>query len=47
MHEFVPGRIWLERILGWDFERIVLAHGHLIERGGKAVFAEAMRWLTG
>lgn len=36
-----------ERILGWEFERIVLAHGRLIERGGKAVFTEAMRWLTG
>ncbi len=33
------------RILAWDFERIVLAHGHLIERDGKAVFANAMRWL--
>jgi Domain of unknown function (DUF4336) len=36
-----------ERILGWEFDRIVLAHGQLIERGGKAVFADAMRWLTG
>ena len=35
------------RILAWDFERIILAHGHLIERDGKAVFASAMRWLTG
>ena len=35
------------RILSWDFERIILAHGHLIERDGKRVFTEAMRWLTG
>lgn len=34
-----------ERILGWEFDRIVLAHGRLIERGGKAVLREAMRWL--
>lgn len=34
-----------KRILGWDFERIILAHGHLIERDGKAVFANAMGWL--
>jgi hypothetical protein len=33
------------RILDWDFERIVLAHGRLIERDGKAVFRAAMRWL--
>ena len=36
-----------ERILGWDFERIIMAHGKLVERDGKRVFAEAMRWLTG
>jgi len=36
-----------ERILSWDFERIVLAHGKLVERDGKRVFAQAMRWLTG
>jgi hypothetical protein len=36
-----------ERILGWEFERIVLAHGRLIERGGKQVFARAMDWLIG
>jgi hypothetical protein len=35
-----------ERILSWEFDRIILAHGALIERGGKAVFADAMRWLT-
>ena len=34
------------RILSWEFDRIVLAHGALIARGGKAVFSEAMRWLT-
>lgn len=33
------------RILAWDFERIVLAHGQLIERDGKSVFRAAMRWL--
>jgi hypothetical protein len=30
----------LDRILAWDFDRIVLAHGVRIERGGKAVFAQ-------
>jgi hypothetical protein len=27
----------LERILSWDFERIILSHGTLIESGGRAV----------
>ncbi len=35
----------VNRILAWDFERIILSHGHLIERGGKAIFANAMDWL--
>jgi hypothetical protein len=35
----------VKRILAWDFERIVLAHGRAIETGGKRIFADAFRWL--
>ena len=31
----------LEKILSWDFERIILAHGNLIEADAKAVAARA------
>ena len=31
----------VETILGWDFERIVLAHGRLVEREAKQTFADA------
>jgi hypothetical protein len=31
----------LEKILGWDFDRIVVTHGEPVERDGKAVFAGA------
>lgn len=31
----------LNRILAWDFDRIVLSHGDLVDRGGKAVAAAA------
>jgi len=31
----------LLKILSWDFDRIILAHGKLIEKGGKDVFAKA------
>lgn len=34
-------RLALERVLAWDFERVVIAHGHLIERDAKAVLRHA------
>ncbi|MCA9401531.1 MAG: DUF4336 domain-containing protein [Candidatus Omnitrophica bacterium] len=34
-----------ERILQWDFENIILAHGDLIIGGGKDKFREAYQWL--
>lgn len=33
----------LQRILAWDFERIVISHGDLIERGAKDVARRAWR----
>lgn len=36
-------RLALERVLAWDFERVVIAHGHLIERDAKAVLRHAWR----
>jgi hypothetical protein len=33
----------LERILQWDFDRIVLAHGDVVERGGPAALRAAWR----
>lgn len=33
----------LERILEWDFERVVLAHGDLIEDNAKAILRDAWR----
>jgi hypothetical protein len=33
----------LERILAWDFERVILAHGDVIARDGKQVVARAWR----
>jgi Domain of unknown function (DUF4336) len=35
----------VRRILSWDFERIILAHGRLVEHDGRRVFREGMRWL--
>lgn len=35
----------IERILDWDFERIIVGHGSVVEREGKEVFLSAFRWL--
>jgi hypothetical protein len=36
----------LERILAWDFDRIIVGHGEVMETGGRAAFERAMSWLT-
>lgn len=33
-----------ERILAWDFDRVILAHGALLESGAKAVFEREYAW---
>lgn len=35
----------LEKILDWDFDRLLLAHGPLVESGGKEVVRRAFGWL--
>ena len=35
----------LERILAWDFDRVVVAHGDVLERGGRAALREGYSWL--
>ncbi len=36
-------RASLDTVLGWDFDRIIVAHGEPIETGGKAKLAAALR----
>jgi hypothetical protein len=38
-------RASLERILAWDFDRILLTHGRLVETGGHPMFRQAFTWL--
>jgi hypothetical protein len=35
----------IDRMLAWDFDRIVLAHGDIIETGGRDVLRNAYAWL--
>jgi hypothetical protein len=36
----------LKRILAWDFDRLIIAHGDCIEKDAKAFVERAFRWLT-
>ncbi len=36
----------LATIASWDFDRIVMAHGDVIETGGKQALLRAFRWLS-
>lgn len=38
-------RASMNRILQWDFDRIILSHGSIVEQNGKAVLKEAFKWL--
>lgn len=35
----------IETILEWDFDRIIVGHGAVVETRGKAAFREAFQWL--
>ena len=37
-------RAWRERVLGWDFERVVPCHGQVLEKGGKEAMRDAFAW---
>jgi hypothetical protein len=35
----------VEKVLGWDFERVVVSHGDVLETGGRERFAAAFAFL--
>ena len=35
----------LERLLSWDFDRLIIAHGACVEKDAKAFVEKAFRWL--
>jgi hypothetical protein len=35
----------VDRILAWDFERVIVTHGEVLERGGRAALRESFAWL--
>ena len=36
----------LRKLLSWDFDRLVIAHGPCIEKNAKAFVEQAFRWLA-
>jgi hypothetical protein len=38
-------RLSLEKLLSWDFDRLVIAHGPCIEKGAKPFVERAFAWL--
>lgn len=41
----VEARLWAERVLSWDFDQLVIAHGPIIRSGAKARVTRAFDWL--
>lgn len=36
----------IDHILGWDFDRVIVGHGAIVDTGGHAAFEQAYAWLT-
>lgn len=45
MKDRAAARASIERILEWDFDRVVISHGQVTERDGKRQFHQAFAWL--
>ena len=37
----------IDRILGWDFDSLIIAHGHCLQGGAKEEVSRAFDWITG
>jgi hypothetical protein len=40
-----PAKRSLEKLLSWDFDKLILAHGICIEQNAKPFVKQAFRWL--
>jgi hypothetical protein len=45
MKDKVAIRLGIERILEWDFDRVTVTHGEVLESGGNMKFRKAYAWL--
>ena len=35
----------IQQVLEWDFDRIIVGHGEVVETGGKEALRQAYAWL--
>jgi hypothetical protein len=40
-------RVALQRVLAWDFDRVVVAHGQVLEHGGREALRSGYDWVLG
>jgi hypothetical protein len=45
MRDRAAARASVERLLAWDFDRLLLAHGEIVVTGGKEALRRAFAWL--
>jgi hypothetical protein len=45
MRDRAAARASIEQILRWDFDRVIVAHGVVLQRSGKRLLREAYAWL--
>jgi hypothetical protein len=42
----VAARQSVDRVLQWDFDRIIMTHGEVVETGGREQFAATFAYLS-
>jgi hypothetical protein len=45
MRDRITARAAVDRILTWDFDRVIMAHGDVLETGGHEAFRDSFAWL--
>jgi hypothetical protein len=45
VHDLGALRASIDRLLAWDFDRIVISHGRIVETDGREVLRRAYEWL--
>jgi hypothetical protein len=45
MHDRTAARAAVDRILTWDFDRVIMAHGDVLESGGRQALRDSFGWL--
>lgn len=47
MRDRAAARAAVAKMLDWDFDRVIVSHGNILERGGKQAVRQSFGWLLG